>query len=97
MRRSRRSARGWADRTGIGRTLAEVIAERTGLDPEELEVRVHATVPSAACWRPPSYWFEHGHRDDFADLADRALDVSSQHGLPTVKGWRKSRGTAPRS
>ncbi|SCD70864.1 hypothetical protein GA0115238_12122, partial [Streptomyces sp. di50b] len=29
-------------------------------------------------------WAEHGHRDDSADLADRAIDVI-EHGLPAAK------------
>ncbi|MEV5394844.1 TetR family transcriptional regulator [Streptomyces cellulosae] len=71
--------------TGIGRTLAEAIAARTGLDPEGLEVRVHATALAGGLLEATMYWAEHGHREDYADLADRALDVI-EHGLPTGKG-----------
>ncbi|MBT2908377.1 TetR family transcriptional regulator [Streptomyces cellulosae] len=71
--------------TGVGRTLAEAIAARTGLDPEGLEVRVHATALVGGLLEATMYWAEHGHREDYADLADRALDVI-EHGLPTGKG-----------
>ncbi|MEV5362882.1 TetR family transcriptional regulator [Streptomyces cellulosae] len=70
--------------TGIGRTLAEAVARRTGLAPEGLEVRVHTMALIGGLLEATMYWAEHGHREDYADLADRAIDVI-EHGLPTGK------------
>ncbi|MFC8836330.1 TetR/AcrR family transcriptional regulator [Streptomyces griseoincarnatus] len=70
--------------TGIGRTLADAIAGRTGLDPDGLEVRVHAMALTGGLLEATMYWAEHGHREDYADLVDRAIDVI-EHGLPTGK------------
>lgn len=64
-----------------GRLLTEAIAGRTGLDPDGLEVRVHAMSLTGGLLEVTTYWAEHGHRDDYADLADRALEVIT-HGLP---------------
>ncbi len=70
--------------TDTGRLLAEALAGRTGLDPDGLEVRVHATSLVGGLLEATMYWAEHGHREDYADLADRAVDVI-EHGLPTAK------------
>ncbi|WP_279330952.1 TetR family transcriptional regulator [Streptomyces sp. OS603R] len=70
--------------TGIGRTLADAIAGRTGLDPDGLEVRVHAMSLTGGLLEATTYWAEHGHREDYADLVDRAIDVI-EHGLPSGK------------
>ncbi|MET8895207.1 TetR/AcrR family transcriptional regulator [Streptomyces albogriseolus] len=70
--------------TDTGRVLAEAIAGRTGLDPDGLEVRVHAASLIGGLLEATVYWAEHGHRDDYADLADRAVDVI-EHGLSTAK------------
>ncbi|MCA2200273.1 TetR family transcriptional regulator [Streptomyces sp. SMS_SU21] len=70
--------------TGIGRTLADAIAGRTGLDPDGLEVRVHAMALVGGLLEATMYWAEHGHREDYAGLVDRAIDVI-EHGLPTGK------------
>ncbi|MFJ9996435.1 TetR/AcrR family transcriptional regulator [Streptomyces werraensis] len=70
--------------TGIGRTLAEAVSGRTGLDPDGLEVRVHAMSLVGGLLEATVYWAEHGHRDDYADLADRAIHVI-EHGLPAAK------------
>ncbi|MER7712949.1 TetR family transcriptional regulator [Streptomyces werraensis] len=70
--------------TGIGRTLAEAVAGRTGLDPDGLEARVHAMSLVGGLLEATVYWAEHGHRDDYADLADRAIHVI-EHGLPAAK------------
>lgn len=75
-----------------GRLLAEAIAVRTGLDADGLEVRVHTMSLMGGLLEVSKYWAERGHRDDFADLVDQALDVF-EHGLPTAK----SRGGGPRT
>ncbi|MFC7017640.1 TetR/AcrR family transcriptional regulator [Streptomyces viridiviolaceus] len=67
--------------SATGRLLAHAIAERTGLDPDGLEVRVLSMSLVAGLMEVSQYWAEHGHEADLADLVDRALDVM-QHGLP---------------
>ncbi|MEZ3182375.1 TetR family transcriptional regulator [Streptomyces pimonensis] len=61
--------------SGTGRMLARAIAGRTGLDPDGLEVRVLSMSLIGGLMETSQYWAEHGHRDDLADLVDRALDV----------------------
>ncbi|MFI2375290.1 TetR/AcrR family transcriptional regulator [Streptomyces sp. NPDC018964] len=61
--------------SATGRMLAHVIAGRTGLDPDGLEARVLSIALTGGLMETSQYWAEHGHRDDLADLVDRALDV----------------------
>lgn len=63
------------------RELSGVIAARTGLAPDRLEVRVFSTALLGALMEVCQYWAENDYRDDLADLMDRALDVHG-HGLP---------------
>ncbi|WP_086559528.1 TetR/AcrR family transcriptional regulator [Streptomyces africanus] len=67
-----------------GRLLREALAERSGLDPDSLELRVFAMSVMGGLMEVSHYWAETGHRDDVRGLADRALDVL-EHGLPTGK------------
>jgi AcrR family transcriptional regulator len=64
-----------------GRVLCGVIAERTGRDRDDLEVRVWAMSLVGGMMETTLYWAEHGHRDDLAALVDRTLSVL-EHGLP---------------
>ncbi|MFH8338685.1 TetR/AcrR family transcriptional regulator [Streptomyces sp. AM6-12] len=64
-----------------GRTLCQAIAERTGRDPGDLEVRVYAMSLIGGLLETTMYWAEHGHRDDLPDLIGRTLDVLDG-GLP---------------
>ncbi|MGW1166087.1 TetR/AcrR family transcriptional regulator [Streptomyces sp. NPDC001153] len=64
-----------------GRMLCEAIGERTGRDPDGLEVRVYAMSLIGGLMETSMYWAENDHRDDFTALVDRALDVM-EHGLP---------------
>ncbi|MGW2356469.1 TetR/AcrR family transcriptional regulator [Streptomyces phaeofaciens] len=64
-----------------GRMLCTAIAERTGSDPDSLEVRVYAMSLIGGLMETSLYWAENGHRDDFASLVDRTLTVLA-HGLP---------------
>ncbi|EKX62133.1 TetR/AcrR family transcriptional regulator [Streptomyces ipomoeae] len=64
-----------------GRMLCTAIAERTGRDPESLEVRVYAMSLVGGLMETSLYWAENDHRDDFVSLVDRTLEVL-QHGLP---------------
>ncbi|GAA2286717.1 TetR family transcriptional regulator [Streptomyces hawaiiensis] len=70
--------------TVTGRLLRDTLAERCGLDPDGLELRVFATSVMAGLMEASHYWAETGHRDDVRDLVDRALDVL-EHGLPAGK------------
>ncbi|AYN39703.1 TetR family transcriptional regulator [Streptomyces dangxiongensis] len=70
---------------GTGRMLCRAIGERTGRDPDGLEVRVHAMALVGGLMETSLYWAEKGHRDDLASLADRALDVLA-HGLTGENG-----------
>ncbi|MEV0178074.1 TetR family transcriptional regulator [Streptomyces sp. NPDC050625] len=64
-----------------GRMLCLAIGERTGRDPESLEVRVYAMSLIGGLMETSLYWAANDHRDDFAALVDRTLDVL-EHGLP---------------
>ncbi|MFD9001670.1 TetR/AcrR family transcriptional regulator [Streptomyces sp. NPDC059582] len=63
-----------------GRMLCRAIGERTGRDPEGIEVRVYAMSLVGGLMETSLYWAEKGHTDDFASLVDRTLDVL-EHGL----------------
>ncbi|MFJ7339186.1 TetR/AcrR family transcriptional regulator [Streptomyces sp. NPDC101110] len=67
-----------------GRLLRQALAERSGLDPEGLELRVFAMAVMSGLTEVSHYWAETGHRHDIRDLVDRAL-VVLEHGLPTGK------------
>ncbi|MEU5957478.1 TetR family transcriptional regulator [Streptomyces sp. NPDC047525] len=58
-----------------GRMLCRVIAERTGRDPAELEVRVFSMGLIGALTETSAYWAEHGHEDDLGELVDRTLNM----------------------
>ncbi|MEU6469013.1 TetR family transcriptional regulator [Streptomyces massasporeus] len=67
-----------------GRLLRDALAERSGLEPDGLELRVFAMSVMGGLLEASHYWAETGHRDDIRDLVDRALDVL-EHGLPAGK------------
>ncbi|WP_327431285.1 MULTISPECIES: TetR family transcriptional regulator [unclassified Streptomyces] len=67
-----------------GSMLCQAIGERTGRDPESLEVRVYAMSFIGGLMETSLYWAENGHQDDFLNLIDRTMDVL-EHGLPTEK------------
>ncbi|WP_455712749.1 TetR/AcrR family transcriptional regulator [Streptomyces pharetrae] len=67
-----------------GRMLCQAIAERTGRDPGDLEVRVFAMSLLGGLMEASLYWAENDHRDDFAALVDRALGIL-EHGLAQRK------------
>ncbi|MFG2807375.1 TetR/AcrR family transcriptional regulator [Streptomyces massasporeus] len=67
-----------------GRLLRDALAERSGLDPDSLELRVFTMSVMGGLMEVSHYWAETGHRDDIRDLVDRALEVL-EHGLPTGK------------
>ncbi|MCX4764652.1 TetR family transcriptional regulator [Streptomyces sp. NBC_01275] len=64
-----------------GRMLCTAISERTGRDPDSLEVRVYAMSLIGGLMETSLYWAENGHQGDFTALLDRTMTVL-QHGLP---------------
>ncbi|MGW1746276.1 TetR/AcrR family transcriptional regulator [Streptomyces sp. NPDC002092] len=70
--------------SATGRLLREAIAERHGLAPDSLEVRVYAMSFIGGLMEVSMYWAENGFEGELSDLVDRALDVM-EHGLPTEK------------
>ncbi|GAA3829472.1 TetR family transcriptional regulator [Streptomyces coacervatus] len=67
-----------------GRLMRGAIAERFGLDPESLEVRVYAMSLIGGLMEVNMYWAENDFGGDLGALMNRALDVL-EHGLPTEK------------
>lgn len=67
-----------------GRLLCRVVAERTGRDPGDLEVRVYAMSLIGGLAEITLYWAENGFQESLEDLVDRTVDVF-EHGLP-VRG-----------
>ncbi|MFF4057412.1 TetR/AcrR family transcriptional regulator [Streptomyces sp. NPDC001668] len=67
-----------------GRLLAEAIAERTGRDADDLEVRVQTMSLIGGLTEVYQYWAENGMHEDLHSLTDRALKVL-EHGLPPKK------------
>ncbi|WP_443046959.1 TetR/AcrR family transcriptional regulator [Streptomyces sp. NBC_00267] len=67
-----------------GRMFSLAVGERTGLDPDSLEVRVYTMSLVGGLMQTSMYWAEHGHQDDFEDLLVRTLNVLEQ-GLPRRK------------
>ncbi|GHK00700.1 TetR/AcrR family transcriptional regulator [Streptomyces sp. NPDC003753] len=63
-----------------GRLLRQALAERTGRDPESLEVRVCAMALIGGMMEVSMYWAENGFEGELRDLMERALDVM-EHGL----------------
>ncbi|MFE9658742.1 TetR family transcriptional regulator [Streptomyces sp. NPDC005955] len=61
-----------------GGMLCRVIAERTGRDPAELEVRAYAMGLVGTLFETSRYWAERDYPDDIGDLLDRALTVFAQ-------------------
>ncbi|WP_445330149.1 TetR/AcrR family transcriptional regulator [Streptomyces spinoverrucosus] len=58
-----------------GQLVAEAIGERTGRDPQSLEVRVFTMSLIGGLMEVSQYWARTGFREDLADLVDRALTV----------------------
>ncbi|WP_443729072.1 TetR/AcrR family transcriptional regulator [Streptomyces actinomycinicus] len=65
--------------TETGRLLRRALAERTGRDPESLEVRVSAMALIGGMMEVSMYWAENGFEGELRDLMERALDVM-EHG-----------------
>ncbi|GHJ35321.1 TetR/AcrR family transcriptional regulator [Streptomyces sp. TS71-3] len=58
-----------------GRMLCRLLADRTGRDADDLEVRVFAMGLVGALLETALHWAEHDYRDSLPDLVDRALVV----------------------
>ncbi|MGI5195218.1 TetR/AcrR family transcriptional regulator [Streptomyces sp. CA-288835] len=58
-----------------GRLLCRAVAERTGRDENDLEVRVYTMGLMGALLEATIYWVEHDYQGDVLDLLDRTLDT----------------------
>ncbi|MFE0648856.1 TetR/AcrR family transcriptional regulator [Streptomyces sp. NPDC059534] len=58
-----------------GRRLARAIADRTGRDALDLEVRIFTAAALGALREATVHWAENGHADDLPRLLDRAVDT----------------------
>nr|WP_240495355.1 TetR family transcriptional regulator [Streptomyces showdoensis] len=58
-----------------GRRLSRAVAERTGRDPDDLEVRVFTAAVLGALREATLHWAEHGQGDDLVPLLDRTVDT----------------------
>ncbi|MFF3509996.1 TetR/AcrR family transcriptional regulator [Streptomyces sp. NPDC002573] len=67
-----------------GQMMCRVVAERTGRDPGDLEVRVYCMAVVGALMEASRYWAEREQRGDLAEYVARALDVL-EHGLERRK------------
>ncbi|MCL2544274.1 MAG: TetR family transcriptional regulator [Nocardioidaceae bacterium] len=63
-----------------GQMLCRVVAERTGRDPDDLEVRAYCMGVIGAIMEASRYWAEHDQQGDLAEYVQRALDAL-KHGL----------------
>ncbi|MFF0437698.1 TetR family transcriptional regulator [Streptomyces sp. NPDC004327] len=70
-----------------GRLLSGAVAERTGRDPDDLEVRVFTAAVLGALREATVHWAEHGRGDDLVTLLDRTVD--------TLKGGLTLRPAGP--
>ncbi|MHC3468102.1 TetR/AcrR family transcriptional regulator [Streptomyces sp. 7R007] len=70
--------------SATGRLLRTALAERSGLDPDCLEVRVYAMSLIGGLMEVSMCWAENGFEGELTDYMERALDVM-EHGLPTRK------------
>ncbi|MEV0779029.1 TetR/AcrR family transcriptional regulator [Streptomyces sp. NPDC050433] len=61
--------------------LSRAVADRTGRDAGDLEVRVFTAAVMAALREVTIYWAEHDRKDDLAVLIDNALDTLKGGGL----------------
>ncbi|WP_405821556.1 TetR family transcriptional regulator [Streptomyces sp. NBC_01390] len=64
-----------------GYLLCRIVADRTGRDPADLEVRVYAMSLIGGLSEITLYWAQGGFKENLSDLMDRALNVL-EHGLP---------------
>ncbi|MDO0912167.1 TetR family transcriptional regulator [Streptomyces sp. DT2A-34] len=58
-----------------GRLMCRALAERTGRDENDLEVRVYAMGLMGALLEAVIYWAEHDYQDDLIEVIDRTLDT----------------------
>ncbi|WP_455713806.1 TetR/AcrR family transcriptional regulator [Streptomyces rubrogriseus] len=70
--------------SATGRMLARAIADRTGLDPAGLEVRIVSMSLVGGLMEVSRYWAEHDHEESLTELVDRALDAL-ENGLPALR------------
>jgi AcrR family transcriptional regulator len=85
-------ARLWDEIERTQSVVTEMVAERTGRDPNDFDVRVTARIVIAALYEASLEWFRQDGRKKLGQLANRALDVVESGGRKTK---RRSRGAPP--
>ena len=68
-------ARMWEELQKAQVLLASLVAQRSGRDPDDFEIRVVVMVVVVAAMEAMYEWVKHGGRGSFVQLVDRALDV----------------------
>jgi AcrR family transcriptional regulator len=68
-------ARIWEDLERSQEVFCAVVAQRTGLDPHDFELRITTMVLIGAVYAAGVEWLRQGGRGDILDLVNRALDV----------------------
>ncbi|ATL30131.1 Transcriptional regulator, TetR family [Streptomyces formicae] len=69
-----------------GAILCRVIAERTGRDAGDLEVRAFSMGLIGALTETAAYWAEHDHEDELTALVDRTFDMLTSGFAGTPSG-----------
>ncbi|WP_079052519.1 TetR/AcrR family transcriptional regulator [Streptomyces regalis] len=82
-----------------GRLMCRVLAERTGRDENDLEVRVYAMGLMGAMLETMIYWVEHDFGDDLPELIDRTLatfkDLPKRQAAPPQPAKGQAPGPGP--
>lgn len=83
-------ARLWDEIERTQAVVTGMVAERTGRDPNDFEVRVTARIVIAALYEASLEWFRQGGRKKLGQLANRALDVVESGGRQTRRRSRRA-------
>jgi AcrR family transcriptional regulator len=83
-------ARLWDEIERTQSVVTEMVAERTGRDPNDFEVRVTARIVIAALYEASLEWLRQGGRKKLGQLANHALDVVESGGPKTKRRSRRA-------
>jgi AcrR family transcriptional regulator len=83
-------ARLWDEIERTQSVVTEMVAERTGRDPNDFEVRVTARIVIAALYEASLEWLRQGGRKKLGQLANHALDVVESGGRKTKRRSRRA-------
>jgi AcrR family transcriptional regulator len=84
-------ARVWEDLMRSRDLFCAVIAERTGRDPDDFELRVGVMMVIGAVVEASVEWVRGDGRGDLLELVNRALDVTETGGLDSITTVERSR------